>query len=100
MNASEEQLERLRRFNRALSGADRGLNEEVRDELPQTRSPKFVFGNYVSPQLSLATQVPIRTIEIRSGIDFGNLASHDPMSLEGVITAPGPLLAFDEIRFV
>jgi endonuclease G, mitochondrial len=64
---------------------------------------EFVFGQFVSPQLSLATQVPIRAIEFRSGIDFGPLAAAD--ALAGVEESLGqgeraPLGSLDEIRFV
>jgi endonuclease G len=74
-----------------------GYEMSQQNNLPDT---EFVFGNFVSPQLNLATQVPIRTIEFRSGIDFGKLASCDPMSLESVDGSAGPLHAFEEIKFV
>jgi endonuclease G len=64
---------------------------------------EFVFGAFTSPQLGIATQVPIRSIENRSGISFGNLSAVDPLmgeeeSLTGV--APTPLLVLEQIRFV
>jgi endonuclease G, mitochondrial len=63
-------------------------------------APEFVFANFVSPQLNVATQVPIRSIELRSGIDFADLADHDPLATEGPEGPSGPLLGFDQIRFL
>jgi endonuclease G, mitochondrial len=64
---------------------------------------EFVFGAFTSPQLGIATQVPIRSIEARSGIGLGKLAAVDPLageeeSLTGV--APRQLLFLEQIRFV
>jgi endonuclease G, mitochondrial len=39
-----------------------------------------VFSGFTSPQLNVTTQVPIRSIEMRTGIDFGALAAIDPLS--------------------
>ena len=65
---------------------------------------EFVFGVFTSPQLGTATQVPIRSIEAKSGIHFGELASVDPLAgdEEGVSDAGPrtPLLALEQIRFV
>jgi endonuclease G len=63
--------------------------------------PEFVYANYVSPQLNAATQVPISTIEFRSGLDFGQLASCDPLASEAADGAadPAPLLTWEQIRF-
>jgi endonuclease G len=65
---------------------------------------EFVFGMFTSPQLGTATQVPIRSIEAKSGIHFGKLASVDPLAgdEEGVSDAGPrtPLLALEQIRFV
>ena len=65
---------------------------------------EFVFGVFTSPQLGTATQVPIRSIEAKSGIHFGKLASVDPLASdeEGVSDAGPrtPLLALEQIRFV
>ena len=63
---------------------------------------EFVFGAFTSPQLNVTTQVPIRSIELRSGIDFGGLVAVDPLSSE---ETPGDgqgvrLERFEEIRFV
>ncbi|MGB8307496.1 MAG: DNA/RNA non-specific endonuclease [Pseudolabrys sp.] len=65
---------------------------------------EFVYGVFTSPQLGTATQVPIRSIEAKSGIHFGKLASVDPLAgdEEGVSDAGPrtPLLALEQIRFV
>ena len=65
---------------------------------------EFVFGVFTSPQLGTATQVPIRSIEAKGGIHFGELASVDPLAgdEEGVSDAGPrtPLLALEQIRFV
>ncbi len=60
---------------------------------------EYVFGQFTSPHLKVATQVSIRSIEARSGISFGDLALIDPLAqeLEGV--GGGPLLSTDQIRF-
>jgi endonuclease G len=65
---------------------------------------EFVFGAFTSPQLKVATQVSIRSIEARSGISFGRLASVDPLAVsdEGLAHA-GPrvtLEALEQIRFI
>ena len=65
---------------------------------------EFVYGVFTSPQLGTATQVPIRSIEAKSGIHFGKLASVDPLAgdEEGVSDAGPrtPLLALEQIQFV
>ena len=63
---------------------------------------EFVFGAFTSPQLGIATQVPIRSIESKSGIDFGKLAALDPLASdeEAVGGPPVPLLSLEQIRFV
>ena len=64
---------------------------------------EFVFGAFTSPQLKVATQVSIRSIEARSGISFGKLASVDPLagSEEGLgDDGPrAPLQSLEEIVF-
>jgi endonuclease G len=62
--------------------------------------PEFVFGDFVSPQLNISTQVPISTIEARAGIFFDGLADVDPLSTEGVGEPNGPLLFPEQIRFI
>jgi endonuclease G len=62
---------------------------------------EFVFGAFTSPQLHVATQVPIRTIEARSGVNLGKLAGFDPLAgEEEAVAAPAPLMALEQIRFV
>ena len=64
---------------------------------------EFVFGQFTSPQLGIATQVSIRSIEARSGISFGNLAEADPLNASEESLAPGevpwPLESLEQIRF-
>lgn len=76
---------------------------EMNQEKALQPEEEFVFGAFTSPQLGIATQVPIRSLEARSGIRFGKLAAVDPLageeeSLTGV--APTPLLVLEQIRFV
>lgn len=61
--------------------------------------PEFVFGDFVSPQLNISTQVAISTIESRAGISFDGLADVDPLSNEGVGEPTRPLLFPEQIRF-
>jgi endonuclease G len=76
---------------------------EMNQERSLQAQEEFVFGRFTSPQLGIATQVPIRSIEMRSGINFGELASIDPLAedKEGVGRASfrPPLLAMEQIRF-
>ena len=64
---------------------------------------EFVFGQFVSPQLGVATQVPLAQIARRSGISFGNLPEHDPLDGAGEVSeasgALRPLLTVEDIRF-
>lgn len=62
--------------------------------------PEFVFGDFVSPQLNVSTQVAISTIESRAGISFDGLADVDPLSNEGVGEPTRPLLFPEQIRFI
>ena len=62
--------------------------------------PEFVFGDFVSPQLNVSTQVPISTIESRAGISFDRLADVDPLSNEGLDEPVRPLLFPEQIRFI
>lgn len=61
---------------------------------------EFVFGDFVSPQLNISTQVPIATIEARAGLYIGGLAATDPLSREVVSGPPGSLLLAEQIRFL
>ena len=62
--------------------------------------PEFVFGDFVSPQLNISTQVPIAMIEARAGLSFDGLAAVDPLSSEGVGEPAGLLLFPEQIRFI
>jgi endonuclease G len=64
---------------------------------------EFVFGAFQSPQLNIATQVSIASIEQRSGLSFGQLAAIDPLAGEEEAVGGGRLVALqtiDQIRFV
>jgi endonuclease G len=65
---------------------------------------EFVFGAFTSPQLHVATQVSIRSIEAKAGISLGRLAQVDPLGGDDESVADGrdraPLQAFEQIRFV
>lgn len=78
---------------------------EMSQEQSLPPEDEFVFGAFTSPQLGIATQVPIRAIERRSGIRFGPLAGFDPLAGgdESVVAGdvrPAPLEAFSQIRFL
>jgi endonuclease G len=77
---------------------------EMNQETTLQPEEEFVFGAFTSPQLQVATQVSIRSIEARSGISFGSLASADPLagSDEGLgdDQPRAPLQALEQIRFV
>ena len=77
---------------------------EMSQEKNLPREEEFVYGQFFSRHLNGATQVPIRRIEARSGLDFGKLASVDPRANdeEGVDRESQtlPLLSFQQIRFV
>jgi endonuclease G len=65
---------------------------------------EFVFGAFRSPQLGIATQVPIRSIELKSGLRFGELRRIDPLAQESEELRDGGvarvLLALEQIQFV
>jgi endonuclease G, mitochondrial len=86
------------------TGALCATGYEMNQEKTLQPEEEFVFGAFTSPQLSIATQVSIRSIEARSGISFGKLASVDPLAGgdEGLGDGePGMLLeALEQIRFV
>jgi endonuclease G, mitochondrial len=76
---------------------------EMNQEKTLQPEEEFVFGAFTSPQLGIATQVPIRSIEERSGIKFGNLASVDPLANDEESVGGGfraPLLALEQIMFI
>lgn len=74
-----------------------GYEMSQADNLEQ---PEFVFGDFVSPQLNMSTQVAISTIESKAGISFGDLADFDPFAQEGVEEIRHPLLYPEQIQFV
>lgn len=53
---------------------------EMNQERNLPPEEEFVFGGFTSPQLGIATQVQIGSIELRSGISFGGLAGLDPLT--------------------
>ena len=59
---------------------------------------EFIYGQFVSSHQNIATQVPIRSIEMRSGINFHGLAARDPYVVEEAIGASRPLLSLDDIQ--
>jgi endonuclease G len=77
---------------------------EMNQEKTLQPEEEFVFGAFTSPQLHVATQIPIRSIEARSGISFGRLASIDPLAGRdeglGDGTPRAPLEALEQIRFI
>lgn len=74
---------------------------EMNQESTLQPEEEFVFGPFTSTHLKVATQVPIRSIEARSGIGFGRLASFDPLAgEEESVAAAAPLMALEHIRFV
>jgi len=77
---------------------------EMTQEQSLQPEEEFLFGAFTSPQLHVATQVSIRSLEARSGISFGWLASVDPLagSDEGLGQGElrAPLLRLEEIVFV
>jgi endonuclease G len=76
---------------------------EMNQESTLQPEEEFVFGAFTSPQLGVATQVPISAIAARSGIGFGNLADFDPLStgdaLDEGLAARTPLAGTGQIRF-
>ncbi|WP_051389540.1 DNA/RNA non-specific endonuclease [Bradyrhizobium sp. Ec3.3] len=68
----------------------------------EDEAEEFVFGRFTSPQLKIATQVSIRSIEARSGLHFGRLASLDPLAggEESLSGERVPLMTLGQIRFV
>jgi endonuclease G len=75
---------------------------EMNQEQNLKPAEEFVFGAFTSPQLNVAAQVPIRSIERRSGLSFGRLASVDPLSTQEGLgdAAQRPLVSLEQIRFV
>lgn len=77
---------------------------EMNQEQSLQPEEEFVFGGFTSPQLGIATQVPIRSIEVRSGISFGRLGTVDPLAGDDEGVADGrsraPLGTLEQIRFI
>lgn len=74
---------------------------EMNQESTLQPEEEFVFGGFTSPQLQVATQVSIRSIETRSGISFGRLSGFDPLGTEEEsVAAAAPLMTLEHIRFV
>jgi len=74
---------------------------EMNQESTLQPEEEFVFGAFTSPQLQIATQVSIRSIEARSGLSFGRLSGFDPLGGEEEgVAAPAPLMTLEHIRFV
>lgn len=64
---------------------------------------EFVFGQFRSPTLGVATQTALTTIEARAGLSFGGLAAFDPLSRghEAVGGADDTVLdLLEQIRFI
>lgn len=65
---------------------------------------EFVFGPFQSPQLGIATQVPIASIERKSGLSFDNLSDLDPLNAEDEAvdgeSRTAPLQTLEQIRFM
>ncbi len=79
-----------------------GYEMTQRASLQPEDDDEFVFGGFRSSQLGIATQVPIASIELRAGLDFGGLAGFDPLANadEAVSLGPrAPLAAVEQIRF-
>ncbi|MEA3013168.1 MAG: endonuclease mitochondrial [Sphingomonadales bacterium] len=79
-----------------------GYEMDQQQSLPSAE--EFVFGAFTSPQLGIAAQVSIRSIEAKSGISFGNLAEADPLAAgeegrESLAAPRTPILGLDQIRF-
>ncbi len=77
---------------------------EMNQEQSLQPEEEFVFGQFNSPQLGVATQVSIRSIELRSGINFGKLAGVDPLAGTNEGVGEGgplaPLGTLEQIRFI
>ncbi|MEO8381545.1 MAG: DNA/RNA non-specific endonuclease [Acidobacteriota bacterium] len=77
---------------------------EMNQEKSLQPEEEFVFGAFTSPQLGVATQVSIRSIEERSGITFGELSAVDPLTGDEESVDDGrpsaPLGMLEQIRFV
>jgi endonuclease G len=76
---------------------------EMSQESTIVREEEYVFGAFTSPQLGIATQVSVASIERKAGISFNQLGNVDPLALAEEGVAGGShvrLLTLDQIRFV
>jgi endonuclease G len=79
-----------------------GYEMDQQQSLPAVEE-EFVFGALTSSHLNVAAQVPIRSIEAKSGLRFGRLAEVDPLAeaQEAIGDEAGvPLASLEQIRFV
>lgn len=87
-----------------LAGVAFATGYEMSQKKSLLPEEEFVFGAFQSPQLNVATQVPIASIERRAGLRFGDLAAVDPLAGEDEAVGGGgmmlPLQALEEIRYV
>ena len=77
------------------------MNQE--QSLPAEEEQEFVFGALTSSHLNVAMQVPIRSIEAKSGLRFGRLVEVDPLAEDQESIgeeARVPLVSLEQIRFV
>ena len=77
---------------------------EMNQEQSLQPEEEFVFGSFISPQLGIATQVSVRSIEMRSGLSFKGLANADPLNAQHESVdpnrPPSPLMMLEHIRFI
>ncbi|MGY4480136.1 DNA/RNA non-specific endonuclease [Bradyrhizobium sp. USDA 3364] len=75
---------------------------EMNQETTFVSDKEYVFGYFVSPQLSTSVQVSIASIEKRSGIRFDNLARLDPLlgAEEGFGSEGIELDTLEQVRFL
>jgi len=77
-----------------------GYEMDQQDSLPG--GEEFVFGPFNSSHVNQTIQVPIRTIEEKTGISFGILVDVDPLDAEDetIEAIRAPLQRLEQIRFV
>ena len=77
---------------------------EMSQEQSLPSEQEFVFGPFRSPQLGVATQVPIRAIAARSGLGFGKLALVDALATDNETLSEhgdrSPLASLEQVRFL
>jgi len=80
-----------------------GYEMDQTDTLVAHGDDEFVYGAFHSPHLGQVVQVPIKAIELRSGVSFGELSQVDPLDDDReavILKRPVALSAMNEIRFV